>query len=152
MALPLAELLYIYFKEHYSMINFDFIIPIPLYKKRKKQRGYNQAALLAENLSKKTNIEMSEDLLIRFIKTPPLYDLNREKRMSLINGVFSVNNDKKYLLNSKNILLIDDIFTTGTTTNEAAYTLKKEAKVKNVYVLTLSTSRVEGVVNSSFPA
>ena len=141
--LPLGELLYIYFKEYYSNVNFDYIIPIPLYKGRKKERGYNQANLLAEVVAKKSGINLIKDLLIRHKKTPPLYDLNRSKREALIKGVFSINRKYKSInLKEKNILLIDDIFTTGTTTNEASFILKKEGRVNKVYTLTLASARV----------
>ncbi|MGM0437083.1 MAG: ComF family protein [Bacillota bacterium] len=141
--LPLGELLYIYFKEYYSKINFDYIIPIPLFKGRKKERGYNQATLLAEIVAKKSGLDLIGDLLIRHKKTPPLYDLNRSKREALIKGVFSLNEKYKTLdLKNKNILLIDDIFTTGTTTNEASFVFKKEGGVNKVYTLTLASARV----------
>lgn len=141
--LPLGELLYIYFKEYYSKIDFDYIIPIPLYQKRRKERGYNQAALLAKIIAQKSGLNLTEDLLLRQKKTPPLYDLNRSKREALMKGVFSLN--KKYIdcqLTAENILLIDDIFTTGTTINEASFLLKKEAEINNIYTLTLATARV----------
>lgn len=140
--LPLGELLYIYYKEYYSKINFDYILAIPLYKGRKKERGYNQAKLLAEVVAKKSGIKLLEDFLIRYKKTPPLYDLNRSKREALIKGVFRLKSDNLSKLKDKNILLIDDIFTTGTTTNEASYILKKEGKVNKVYTLTLAAARV----------
>jgi len=140
--LPLGELLYIYFKEYYSQIDFDYILAIPLYKSRKKERGYNQAKLLAEVVAQKSGIELLKDILIRYKKTPPLYDLNRSKREALIRGVFKLNKNNLAKLKGKNILLIDDIFTTGTTTNEASFVLKKEGKVNKVYTLTLATARV----------
>ena len=143
LSLPLGELLYLYYKEYYSKLRIDFIIPIPLYKKRREERGYNQAKLLANILAKKSNIILKNNALIRDKKTPPLYDLNREKRKTLIKGVFSLKEKSIPNLINKNILLVDDIFTTGTTTNEAAFTLKKSAKVKNVYALTLATARVK---------
>lgn len=140
---PLGELLYIYFKEYYSKIDFDYILPIPLYKGRQKERGYNQAKLLAEVVAKKSGIKLGEDLLIRYKKTPPLYDLNRSKREALIKGVFSLKkNFSASKLKGKNILLIDDIFTTGTTTNEASFVLKKEGNANKVYTLTLAAARV----------
>ncbi len=141
--LPLGELLYLYYKEYYSKLNIDYVIPIPLYKKRKEERGYNQAKLLANVLAKKSNISIKANALIRDKKTPPLYDLDREKRKALIKGVFSLKEESLPSLKNKNILLVDDIFTTGTTTNEAAFTLKNIAKVNNIYVLTLATARVK---------
>ena len=140
--LPLGELLSIYFKEYYSKIDFAYIIPIPLYKGRKKERGYNQAALLAEIVAKNSGLNLAKDLLIRDKKTPPLYDLNRSKREALMNGVFTLNKGySEFELKGKNILLIDDIFTTGTTSNEASFVLKKEGKVNKIYVLTLAAAR-----------
>lgn len=139
--LPFGELLYIYFKEYYKNTDIDYIIPIPLYKNRKNERGYNQAALIAEVLAEKTKITYDNQTLIRDKKTPPLYDLNRNKRMALIKGVFGLKDKDKF--RNKNLLLIDDIFTTGSTTNEISYLLKKRAEAKNVYILTLATAKVK---------
>lgn len=141
LAFPFGELLYIYYTQYFAENDIDFIIPIPLYEKRKEERGYNQAGLLAEVLAEKTGIPARTHLLLRSKKTPPLYDLNREKRLALLQKVFSVERGEE--LKGKKVLLVDDIFTTGTTTNEAALTLKKEAEVEFVYVLTLATARVE---------
>lgn len=110
------------------------IIPIPLHRSKMRKRGYNQAELLAKQLSECMGIPIEKDVLYRIKKTRPLKEMNGEQRHRNLKGAFAVS---KSWNPRQNILLIDDIYTTGSTIERAAGILKK-AGVKNVYFLTLS--------------
>lgn len=112
----------------------DEIIPIPLHKKRMRKRGYNQAGILAEGLGRYLDIPVNQKALYRIRNTRPQKQLNDSQRISNLKGAFAVS--KQYQAKS-NILLVDDIYTTGNTIHRAAKMLKK-AGVKKVYFLTIS--------------
>ncbi|MBP5282967.1 MAG: ComF family protein, partial [Lachnospiraceae bacterium] len=112
------------------------IIPIPLHKKRMRKRGYNQAGVLAKVLGKKLGLPTYENILFRVKNTAPLKEQNYKERQNNLKKAFLVRkNDVK--LNT--IILIDDIYTTGTTVDEATMALI-EGGIKNVYVVTLAGS------------
>ena len=107
----------------------DIIIPLPLHIRRLYERGYNQSYLLAREIGSTFSKEVVTDLLIKIKNTKPQSSLSgRERRINLKNA-FAVHDPEK--IAGKNILLIDDIMTTGTTLTEASKVLIK-AKVKSV--------------------
>ena len=110
------------------------IIPIPLHISRRRSRGFNQAEILARELSDATGIPMRKDVLFRVKKTSPQKALGKRERRGNLKGAFAVSRTWKA---RKNVLLIDDIYTTGSTIEKAAEMLKK-AGVQNVYFLTIS--------------
>lgn len=112
----------------------DTIIPVPLHPSRKKRRGFNQAEIIAGALSEYTGIPVVTDVLFRIRKTVPQKNLGRKARKRNMQGAFGVS---RSWIPSDNILLIDDIYTTGSTMEKAAYVLHL-AGVQNVYFLTLS--------------
>ena len=113
--------------------DIDFIVPIPLSKERLRSRGFNQSEILATEASKILGIPMSLGL-IRIKETKPSIDLNVEERLDNINRAFLLSDTN---LKGKKILLIDDVYTTGATTNEASKTLV-ERGIKEVKVVTLA--------------
>lgn len=117
-------------------IKFDYILFVPLHKKRENKRGFNQSEKIAKYLGKLINIPVV-DCVYRKRNTRKLYKLNKEERKKELKDVFDVkdNIDK---VKQKDVLLIDDIFTTGATTNELSKILKF-SDVNKVYVLTLLT-------------
>lgn len=123
-------------KLYLENIKFDYILFVPLHKKRLNKRGFNQAQKIAFNLSKIVNIPLL-DCISRKKYTRMLYKLNKKERKEELKNVFVVKENVK-LINNKNILLIDDIFTTGLTTNEISKLLKLSGANK-VFVLTLLT-------------
>ncbi len=126
----LGELLYKHIKN--SDINVDIISFVPLHKNKKRKRGYNQSELMAKYLEKKLNIPC-ERLMERRVDTKAQNQLKREDRVNnLKNTFFAV----KHLKN-KNVLIVDDVYTTGTTINECSKSLLK-VEVKNIYGLTLA--------------
>ena len=116
-------------------VKFDMVIPVPLYFKRQKIRGYNQSELLAESLNTKLGIEINTEALVKIKNTRTQANLTRAERMENLRDEFSVP-DKK-IVKGKTILLVDDVFTTGTTINECSKTLI-EAGAKAVYSVTLA--------------
>lgn len=115
--------------------NYDIILSVPIHKKRKAKRGYNQSELIAKEIAKNINVEYSNNILIKTIDTVPQSTLNQSQRMENALGIYNVINEQK--IDSKRILLIDDIYTTGSTVNECSKVLKQNG-AKLVDVLTIA--------------
>lgn len=111
------------------------IIPIPLHPKQGRKRGFNQAELLARELSKRLKIEYSPRILKRIKDTKSQTKLNRRERRENLKDAFEI--DKRTELEEYIVLLVDDVATTGTTLNEAAKTLK-QTKAKEIWGLVVS--------------
>lgn len=115
---------------------YDIIIPIPIHKKRKKQRGYDQSELIAKEIVKNIeNIKYENNIIEKTKNTLPQSSLNKNQRQKNVQGVYRVTNEEK--IKNKKIILFDDIFTTGNTVNECAKILKEKG-AKEVLVLTLA--------------
>jgi ComF family protein len=112
-------------------IRVDAIVPIPLHKKRQRIRGYNQAELLARELSEISGVPLVTDLLVRKGNTKPQKMLNSSERKNNLKNAFQI--DKKRVQLGK-VLIIDDIYTTGSTVDAAAAALRS-AGITKVYVL-----------------
>jgi len=112
----------------------DLIVPVPLHPTRLRERGFNQALLLARAFFPKDR-RVTASLLIRTRPTEPQTSFNGAARRTNLKNAFAV--VKPQRLAGKKILLIDDVFTTGTTVNECARVLKKAGAVE-VMVLTLA--------------
>lgn len=101
----------------------DLIVPIPMYRRKKRRRGYNQAEVFAKALAQSTGIPWEKRALLRVRDTAPQKELNRRERENNLKNAFqSDGNMVKY----KRILLVDDIYTTGSTADAAAEALRKE--------------------------
>ena len=119
-------------------INADVICYVPMTKKAEKKRGFNQCKLMARNIGYHTNIPVSN--CIKKIKnTKEQKTLTKEERIINLKGVFKINNVKD--IKNKNVILIDDVMTTGATINECKYILKKSG-VKQITVLTIAKSNI----------
>jgi len=135
----LASLIIAHFKLCERSISFiqekeDFIIiPVPLSQKRLKWRGFNQAEEIAKNLSMHLDIPLLNNALVKNKETSFQSEISKEERKRNVFNVFDCN--KK--INNKKILLIDDIYTTGSTIEECAKTLKK-AGAKEVIGITIA--------------
>ena len=115
--------------------SYDIIIPVPISKKRYKERGYNQSYLMAKNIGKYFEIKVENKCLIKRKNIIEQSRLGKEERQKNIVGVYSLINPCK--IQNKRILLIDDIYTTGSTANECCKTLLK-ANIKLIDVLTVA--------------
>jgi len=135
MAKPLADLMIEAMRLFFGMEDYDCIVPVPLHKRRKRERGYNQVELIGRRLSRATGIPMETHALIKTANTPPQVGLSYQERLRNVRGHFDVPDPSG--LAGKKILLIDDVFTTGTTVNESARVLLRKGKVKYVDVFTL---------------
>lgn len=102
---------------------YDTIIPVPISKKRKKDRGYNQSMLIAKEIALKTKVNLLNNCLIKTKNIIEQSKLNKEDRLENIQGVYELKN--KQNIENKKILLIDDIYTTGSTVNECSKILKQ---------------------------
>lgn len=115
----------------------NYLCPVPLHWQRFMHRKYNQAALLAHHISKQTRLPVHYQLLLKQTNSVPQASLNKQARLKNTKGVFSVNPKYQSIIKNKNILLIDDVTTTGATINECAKILKKSGAAQ-VNVLTLA--------------
>jgi len=110
------------------------LVPVPLCKKREKSRGYNQALLLAKEISKTINIPVEPAAIIRTKATSPQKEMTVRERANNLKDAFEITNAK--LVKNKKIILVDDVFTSGSTVNECARVLiRAGAKEVNVLVL-----------------
>jgi len=138
---PLSHFLFDYYKD--SDIIADCVTYVPMPENREKERGYNQSRLLAEEFSKLSNLPLL-DLLTRKEETIKQATLSAEERRKNIIGSFLLID--KQLIKGRDILLIDDVSTTGATANECAKILKK-GKARSVIVLTIAkTSREKSLI------
>lgn len=115
--------------------SFDIIIPVPISVNRKKERGYNQSLLLAKEISKKTKHDVINKCLYKTKNIIEQSKLNKEERKLNIQGVYELKNEQ--IITSKKILLIDDIYTTGSTVNECSKILQK-GKPQKIGVFTIA--------------
>lgn len=117
--------------------DIDFIAPVPLHKFRIIKRKYNQSALLAKKIAALSNKKILFDLLIRIKNNKPQALLSQKARGANVKGIFKVKERYYEGIKGKNILLIDDVITTGATVESCCKVLKKSG-VKRIYVLTLA--------------
>ncbi len=123
-----------YLKDFIRRVSPDGLVPIPLHRRRLCRRGYNQAKLLADAISRYTGIPVYDKILIRVKNTKPLKRQNPQERQNNLKKAFNIaQNDVK--LNT--IIIVDDIYTTGSTMDEAAAVLA-QAGVQRIYFITLA--------------
>lgn len=115
-------------------LDIDMLIPVPLNENRIKERGYNQSLLLCETFIK-YGVHIDNDVLIRTKDTPHQTSLTREQRLTNLDKAFKVVDKSK--IKGKTILILDDVYTTGSTLNEISKTLIK-AGASKVYGLVLA--------------
>lgn len=109
----------------------DVIIPVPMYHKKELARGYNQAALLADALGESLNIPVDSKILIRSRNTRPMKELSDTERLKNIQSAFKI---RQSMIKYKRILLVDDIYTTGSTMDACAKCLKQSGAARVYYV------------------
>lgn len=132
----LSRLMIEFIKEYnLPMDKIDFIIPLPLYKTRLREREFNQAKILSDYIASEFNKDVLNDKLIRSRYTKTQTELEENERLLNVKDSFSVSENKD--IKGKILLLVDDVLTTGASCSEAAYALKK-AGANIVFVLTLA--------------
>ncbi len=132
---PLGRLMARGCQEFLAVVNADLIVPVPLYPKRLRWRGFNQSVLLGREVSRAYAIPMDPFLLQRRRETAAQTQLPEDERRRNVRDAFALNSDRA--VKDKRILLIDDVYTSGSTVNECSRTLK-QGGAKEVYVLTLA--------------
>jgi len=136
MADPLADLMFNSMPRFLDVQDYDYIMPVPIHKKKMRKRGYNQMELIGRRLSTKTGIPLEVQSLVKSVNTLPQRGLSAEDRQENIKGSFEVPDRSE--IEGKRILLIDDVMTTGATANECAKVLLKDGKVRYTDVLALT--------------
>ena len=116
--------------------SYDIIIPVPIHKKRKSERGYNQSELIARDLAEKIqDIKLENKVVIKKNNTKKQSELSKEERKKNVIDAYEIINSEK--IKDKSIVLFDDIYTTGSTVNEISKILKRSG-AKKILVVTIA--------------
>lgn len=132
---PLGRLMARGSRDFVAESRIDLILPVPLHPRRLRWRGFNQALLLARQVSRLHAIPLDPFILYRTRETPPQTQLAEDERRANMRGAFSLYPGKS--IAKKNLLLVDDVYTSGATVNECSRTLR-QAGAKQVFVLTFA--------------
>ena len=132
LALPLADLMHLYLLE--NPWPAQLIVPVPLHMDRLRERGYNQAALLARELSERSGLPVEEGSLVRIRETASQVALRADERRQNVRGAFRGRGEKS---RDKRVLLIDDVSTTGATLEACAEALRQKG-ARSVWALVLA--------------
>lgn len=128
----LGELIFENLKSSILAWNADYIIPVPLHKLKKAERGFNQSYFIAKSLGKQLNIPVRKDIIKRIKFTSTQTTLDANARIKNMKGAFAIQN--RNIPKGKNIILIDDVITTGSTVSECARVLS-EYDTGNIYAV-----------------
>ncbi|MCX7973499.1 MAG: ComF family protein [Candidatus Aminicenantes bacterium] len=131
----LANLALSFLANSFLWEGLDLVVPVPLYPKRKKERGFNQAEELARHICRAKKIPLAPRALIKIKDNLPQASLEAKERRQNVKGVYEL--IQKDQIKDKTILLVDDVFTTGSTLNECSLILKK-AGAREVRALTIA--------------
>lgn len=135
-AKPLAKILLAYIGPIKPISPASIIIPIPLHFSREKERGFNQSKAIAEEINKAIGAKLMAGNLIRIKNTKPQPEMKGlEKRLENITGCFAVKNPE--LIKGRSVILIDDVFTSGSTMNESVKVLR-EVGTKRITALVVA--------------
>lgn len=132
---PLAAALYKKYQKEGIFSGINYILPVPLHRQKQKARGFNQAELLAEELSRLSGLPWSKKILVKIKNTPAQVSLEASEREKNLQGAFAVKQPDK--VKGKAFLLIDDVFTTGSTIRECARVLSQSG-AREVRALTIA--------------
>jgi ComF family protein len=106
-----------------GIMNADVIIPVPMYRAKKRKRGYNQTELIAADLAQRLGIAYAPDVLIKTKMTEAMSSKNSDERRLMLTDAFAVEDSEPSRVHAARVLLIDDVFTTGSTADACARTL-----------------------------
>jgi ComF family protein len=110
---------------HLDAADAPLLAPVPLHRWRIWKRGYNQSALMAAALARRTGAELALALIERTKATPPLKGMNRRERALAVRGAFRVPPAARERLAGRAVVLVDDVYTSGATANGCARALRK---------------------------
>lgn len=125
-----AETLAAFMHRHLMLSPDALLVPVPLHRWRIWKRGYNQSALIASALSRRSGIPAELDLIERVKATPPLKGLGRRERALAVRGAFRMSGAAKERVKGRTVILVDDVFTSGATANACAKVLKRGGAVE----------------------
>ncbi|MFA6427616.1 MAG: ComF family protein [Candidatus Magasanikbacteria bacterium] len=125
-----CEKIFLHFLSRYKL-EADFLIPIPLHKRRYAERGFNQAELLAQIISNIMHIPLLKPLK-RSRHTKQQAKLNRGGRLTNLANAFEIEETQKDMIKNKTIIIVDDVFTTGSTMQECAKVLKENNATQTI--------------------
>ena len=114
------------------------IVPVPLHRSRQRERGYNQSELIAQEITTYLKFPVINNLISRIKKTNIQKHMDTETRMKNMRGAFEITPNTTVSLTNHDILLVDDVYTTGATTNECAAVLRANG-AQNIYILTIAS-------------
>lgn len=132
-----ARALYESQKDFLRLINPDFLVPVPIHKTKMSERGYNQSELIANELSRLSNIPVISNLILRTKNTKALKELGANERQNNLKKAFKIGT---FDVKLKSIVIIDDIYTTGSTIDEISRTIREKFDCK-IYFLTITIGR-----------
>ncbi|MEN8192897.1 MAG: ComF family protein [Bacteroidota bacterium] len=135
-------------KDIFRSWDLDFIIPVPLYKLKKVERTFNQSLYIAKGVKSVINIPIENSIVLRKKNTVSQTTLSLEERKQNLNGAFLLRHKKK--IESKNILIVDDVITTGATVREIAKILKENGANK-IFAISVATPPFSHTVGSTNP-
>lgn len=116
----------------------DALLPVPMYRRKERMRGYNQAHLLAQGVGAALHIPVRQDLMVRQRQTVPMKELDPAGRQINLKKAFIIG---RFDVKLKCIIIVDDIYTTGSTMDEMAKVLRS-AGVSRIHFLTLAIGRL----------
>lgn len=121
--------------------NADVLIPVPIHKRRRQKRGYNQAELIGRELSRYSKIPMEAEYLLRGKNTQPQKELSQKERLQNLSQAFGVSKRGRELNKGwKCAIIIDDIYTTGSTMEACSRVLYREG-IHTIYFLCVCTGQ-----------
>ncbi|HHY90971.1 MAG TPA: ComF family protein [Clostridiales bacterium] len=121
-----------------GLTDVDRVIPVPLHKRRERQRGFNQAELLARVIAREMGWKLDKKVLVRLQDTRSQSDLTKQERQRNVRDAFGL--FPGVSLKGEKVLLVDDIYTTGSTMDSCSRTLR-QAEPAEIYILSLATGR-----------
>lgn len=113
---------------------YDIVVPVPIYKEKLKKRGFNHADLMAESFAKRAGLRYDPGIIVRTRPTRAMKGLGGGERKANISGAFSIRERRKPEIEGAGILIIDDIFTTGSTIDEISSLLKKSGAARTDFL------------------
>ena len=126
-----AETLAHFMRRHVGADDVGAIVaPVPLHRWRIWKRGYNQAALIASALARRSKCEAKLDLVERIKATPPLRGKNPAQRRETVRGAFRISPRHSEVARGRTVILVDDVFTSGATAGACARVLKRAGAVR----------------------
>lgn len=120
-----------------AFVEPDIVVPVPLHAQRLRQRGFNQALVIAKGCLPGWKKKIAAEVLVRHCPTQPQSELGGKERRTNLNNAFSLAEASRVA--GATVLLVDDVYTTGSTVNECSKTLRR-AGAKRIEILTLARS------------